>query len=432
MVIEREDQLEWFINRYSQVDWTVVPIFTDTKLHPRENQLSLLYVRPHDSETDFLIPFDHIESLNLSIALIDKLDVGNHKYVYDKKELDHFYRFTNVIDVNLLHYMKYGSPISIEHISTIAHQFYHIRYVRQKDINRLIPIFKHLEYCRYLAGELERFVDMGHFNEIYNDQYLDNLGYVESSGVQTTKGCLYSKYNVYTSTGRPSNTFGGVNFSALNKRDDTRKSYISRHGKDGYLIEYDYTANHLYIIADLIGYEFPNMSPHEYLGRMYYGKDELTEEEYNESKSVSFKLLYGGISKEFKKIQFFEKTDMYIKRLWKEYVDNGYIYSPHSRKKIYKKNLKNMNPQKLFNYLLQLIEFEEINPVFDKLQNLLRDKKSKLVLYLYDALLFDFHQEDGKELLFDIKNIMEHGNKVVSVKVGVNYFDMKKIDNYFT
>ena len=39
----------------------------------------------------------------------------------------------------------------------------------------------------------------------------------------------------------------------------------------------------------------------------------------------------------------------------------------------------------------------------------LKDKQTKVVLYTYDALLFDFSKEDGKDTLEDIKKILETG-----------------------
>ena len=44
----------------------------------------------------------------------------------------------------------------------------------------------------------------------------------------TKDGLVYSEYNPYTTTGRPSNRFGGTNFAALNKTDGSREKYISR------------------------------------------------------------------------------------------------------------------------------------------------------------------------------------------------------------
>ena len=48
--------------------------------------------------------------------------------------------------------------------------------------------------------------------DYYDQDILENLQIVESNGIQTTNGLVYSEYNPYTSTGRPSNRFGGLNF----------------------------------------------------------------------------------------------------------------------------------------------------------------------------------------------------------------------------
>ena len=65
---------------------------------------------------------------------------------------------------------------------------------------------------------------------------LDNLSYIEQNGIHSKEGEVHSEYNIYTSTGRPSNRFGGTNFAALNKKDGSRKQYISRF-KNGVLVE---------------------------------------------------------------------------------------------------------------------------------------------------------------------------------------------------
>ena len=128
----------------------------------------------------------------------------------------------------------------------------------------------------------------------------------------------FTEYNIYTTTGRPSNRFGGVNYAAINKEDGTRKSFVSRF-EYGMLIEFDYDSYHLRLIADVIGYKFPEGSVHRYFGRQYFGKEELTEEEYEQSKQMTFKLLYGGITKEFENIEFFKKVNILIKSLWSKF-----------------------------------------------------------------------------------------------------------------
>ena len=57
---------------------------------------------------------------------------------------------------------------------------------------------------------------------------LYNLYLIESSGLNSSKGLEYTQYNPYTSTGRPSNRYNGINYAALNKEDGTRDRFVSR------------------------------------------------------------------------------------------------------------------------------------------------------------------------------------------------------------
>ena len=70
-----------------------------------------------------------------------------------------------------------------------------------------------------------------------------------------------------------------------------------------------------------------------------------------------------------------------------------------------------MNPQKLMNYIMQSLETSRNILILKDVLGYLRDKKTKLVLYTYDALLFDFHKEDGKETLEELQEILESGGK---------------------
>ena len=188
------------------------------------------------------------------------------------------------------------------------------------------------------------------------------------------------------------------------------------------LIELDYDSYHLRLIADIVGYKFPDGSVHEYLGKQY-------DMDYKESKAMSFKLLYGGIPKEIaENIPFFGEVDKYIKSKWSEYKENLSVLSDIYSKRIYSDNLDDMNPNKLFNYLIQLAETESNMNVITDIRELLKDKKSKLVLYLYDSFLFDFNKEDGKDLIIDIKDIIERQGKFpTKIKLGKNYHEMSDI-----
>ena len=423
MIVENKIQLSNFIEGYSTEDSIVIPIFCDDNKHPVDTDISLLYVQLMSGK-EFLLPFNHSETLNIDIP---NLESDTKKYTYDRKKLIHFTELNNVIDVNLLHYMATNEPLHIEEIDTNAHHFFNMMYYRKKNINTIIPALKHLEYCRELAKVLRDTIEKyeEHVNVSYNNEVLDNLTYIEQNGLQMANEVAYSEYNIYTSTGRPSNRFGGINFAALNKTDGSRKPFVSRF-KNGVLVEMDYDAYHLRLIADKVGYEFSEGSVHEHMAK-FYGCD------YEESKRKSFRYLYGGIPIEVVQLNpFFGKVYDFVNELWEVYYSKEFIVSDIYSKKIYRKNLTDMNANKLFNYTIQLMETENNMKVLGQLIPKIKDYRSKLVLYSYDSFLFDFNMEDGLDYLKKVKNTLEQDGKYpVKVSWGLNYHEMKNITEKF-
>ena len=422
MIIETVNQFRRFHSKFKSEDCIVIPIFSDTNLHPQENTLSLLYISFIDGK-DYMLPFSHSETINLDISYLDKLNSDNKKYTFNKKELLHAIHLKNVIDVNLQYYMEYNVPLNVDDISTLTHNFFNNKFYNRNNLNSIIPTMKHLEYCRKLSNELKKHINLP-VHEYYNNDVLNNLQYIESNGLKTLNDIVFSEYNLYTSTGRPSNRFGGVNFAALNKKDGSRKPYISRFGADGMLVEFDYDAYHLRLIGNLIGYEFPKGSVHEHMAK-FYGCD------YKESKNRSFKYLYGRIPIEVVQMNpFFSKVHDYINEIWSGYKKEDFITSNIYSKKIYRKNLSNMNKNKLFNYLIQLTETENNMRMLTDLISHLKEFKyeSKLVLYSYDSFLFDFNMNDGTVFLNAVKDIIEQfGKYPTKVSKGTNYHQMKNI-----
>ena len=422
MIIETVNQFRRFHSKFKSEDCIVIPIFSDTNLHPQENTLSLLYISFIDGK-DYMLPFSHSETINLDISYLDKLNSDNKKYTFNKKELLHAIHLKNVIDVNLQYYMEYNVPLNVDDISTLTHNFFNNKFYNRNNLNSIIPTMKHLEYCRKLSNELKKHINLP-VHEYYNNDVLNNLQYIESNGLKTLNDIVFSEYNLYTSTGRPSNRFGGVNFAALNKKDGSRKPYISRFGADGMLVEFDYDAYHLRLIGNLIGYEFPKGSVHEHMAK-FYGCD------YKESKNRSFKYLYGRIPIEVVQMNpFFSKVHDYINEIWSGYKKEDFITSNIYSKKIYRKNLSNMNKNKLFNYLIQLTETENNMRMLTDLISHLKEFKyeSKLVLYSYDSFLFDFNMNDGMVFLNAVKDIIEQfGKYPTKVSKGTNYHQMKNI-----
>ena len=287
-------------------------------------------------------------------------------------------------------------------------------------------MLKHLEYCRELSTLLKDSIDSEHINLSYNDEILSNLRYIEQNGLQTEEGKLHSEYNIYTSTGRPSNRFGGTNFAALNKKDGSRKKFVSRYGKEGMLVEMDYDAYHLRLIGEVVDYQFPKGSVHNHMAKLY-------DTDYDEAKSLSFQFLYGHIPDEVIKTNpFFAKVQVYIDEVWSQYKSRNFIESDIYNKRIYKKNLSDMNKNKVFNYLIQLMETENNMKILTELLPKIDGYKSKLVLYSYDSFLFDFYLPDGLDFLQKVKGIIEQKGKFpVKVGKGWNYHEMEDITRKF-
>ena len=419
MILETKKEFDGFIEKYNKSDCILIPILCDVNKHPLENSLCLLYVKILDGD-EYLLPFRHSEALNLDISYLDKLNSDHKKYVYDRKQFNHIVSWKNVIDINLQYYMEHNKPLYIEDISTNSHDYFNRKYYKLQGVNCIVPILKHLELCRKLSNEFQKHIDLPVYKE-YNDDIIDNLTYLESSGLRCDKEIVYSEYNLYTSTGRPSNRFGGINFAALNKSDGSRKPFVSRF-ENGMLVEFDYDAYHLRLIGEVVNYKFPDGSVHEHMGE-FYGCD------YQESKNRSFQYLYGHIPIEVVQINpFFGAVHDYINKIWSEYKQGDFITSNIYSKKIYRKNLSEMNRNKLFNYMIQLMETENNMKMLSNLIPFLESYKSKLILYSYDSFLFDFNLDDGVDFLNKIKKIIEsNGLFPTKTSKGTNYHEMEDI-----
>jgi len=79
------------------------------------------------------------------------------------------------------------------------------------------------------------------------------------------------------------------------------------------------------------------------------------------------------------------------------------------------------------NYMIQSAETHNnvisVRKVIDYLDN----KQSKVILYTYDSFLVDYSLVDGKEVLKEIKKLLENNKYVVKVAYGNNYNSLKYI-----
>ena len=420
MIIEKDNQLDDFLLENQNKDCFIIPILSDVNRHPLENTLCAVYVKIVDGD-EGLLCFNHGETLKLNSKKLLTLDKLGRKFVRDKKQLNHIVKLEDVVDVNLQYYMSKNEPLDWDELSTNTHDYFYRVMWKMKNTNRIIPILKHLELCREQVKVLERYFDLP-IHEEYNDEIIDSLSFVESSGLRKDDEMVYSEYNLFTSTGRPSNRFGGINFAALNKKDESRKPYTSRF-QDGILVEFDYDAYHLRLIGHILDYQFPKGSVHEHMSEFYGDVD------YETSKSTSFQYLYGRIPQQVIDTNpFFSRVDKYIGKIWGKFKTQQFIESDIYNKRIYKKNLSAMNRNKLFNYMIQLLETENNMKVMTQLIPFLKDKQSKLILYSYDSFLFDFKLTDGLDFLKSVKQILEQdGVFPTKTSKGLNYHEMEDI-----
>lgn len=420
-IIDTIDELE---KHTPEFQYIMIPVYEDNRIHPADQKVSALYMSDCLHWDTMIIPINHSEkvgkiSLNEVLGLMKEKDL----YVWDKKSfLNHIEDSENIHDIQL---SMYYTNESIEEPNLF--RYFYNKFNGFSKINTLIPLAKLYNEIDNWVVEQDLYSKLKANYKIFENTYyksyestLKTLQQIEKNGIfHSERGIQYTQYNIYTTTGRPSNRFGGVNYAALNKSDDTRESYTSRFN-DGFLYLYDYQAFHPTIISNYLKIERPaSISIHTWLGNQYFNKQELTQEEYDESKRLTFYYLYGNMS-DVLHIPFFSKV--------KEFVDSieesGEIRTP-----IFKRVIKSdgMSKEKIFNYFLQALE-TEINFVkMKQLNRLLANKHSKLVLYTYDSFLIDYSPQDSESIITEIKKVLEYGNFNVTISKGKNYKNLSYI-----
>ena len=289
----------------------------------------------------------------------------------------------------------------------------------------MIPIGKHFERCEARKNALLPLLSEKP-DKFYNDLILPSLYHIEKNSIKINDhfenyfklNCnkhsikdnnIYGWYNPYTTTGRPVNNFNGLSFMGLKHKTGERKSF---EPKNDLLIEIDYSGYHPRLIADMVGFSFSKDNVYEELSEVYNDPN-INPKEH------TFKQMYGGIRKENLHHPYFSKAQEYIDLNWEMFNRIGYVETPLG-KRIWKKNHDKLTKQQLFNYLIQSYETETNMQVIKELDEFLKDKKSTLILYVYDSFLFDFSKEDGKETLIKIKEIVSKKHPI-KIKVGKNY-----------
>ena len=400
-LVENEEQLNVLINSgYKKAFIEVIP-YNDT-IHPVLNHVSLVYIRPIEASKGFMVCVTHSESLNALNTRVNKLiDKFETLYCRDKKEILHYFPNKTLYDIN-------QPPTTYIRPTTSTHDLYYRKHKDNHELNLIIPIVKHYELCENIFEDLKTNINIKKtkYDEFFNSRVSVVFNAIERSGIRIHNE-TFSKYfhevdgeyvntqfNLKTTTTRPSNKFKNVNYAALNKENGCRKSFIPRNNK---FVEIDISAYHPSLAARLVDYTFPTSDIHSHFASLY-GVD------YKKSKELTFKQLYGGVFKNYKHLEFFKRIEKYIIKSWDKFNNEGYIECPISNFVYTKENLGEMNPQKLFNYVLQNMETSQNVLVLWDMFRILRGCKTKLVLYTYDSFLFDWDEEET-ELMDEIRDI---------------------------
>jgi hypothetical protein len=420
-IVETNEQLnELFEKGYDRV--FIELILHNDKVHPSLNHLSLLYIKPLNNDKGYILSLDHTEALSLNKTSINQL-LNSFKEIYlrDRKTFIYFFPVKNTIDISF-YTPEYTEP------STPAHDFFYTRHNDKLNINTFIPLVKHYEKCEFIFEKVKQYCIERDNSKFYNK--LTSVFFaIERNGIKINEDVfykffetnndkfsiqnsrIYTQYNPYTTTGRPSNSFNSINFAALAKDNGCRKAFIPNNN---YFIEIDINAYHPTLAAQLIKYDFGDESPYQYFARE-------AGIELNEAKTLMFRQLYGGIYKEYTHIDYFQLIQEHTNKIWKEFTDKGYIECPISGHKL-TNELKDLNPQKLFNYTLQNLETSTNVCIVWDIIKLLKNKSTKIVLYTYDSILLDYDEDD--EILEDIKNIFKKHNLKIKLTKGKNYGTM--------
>jgi hypothetical protein len=398
--------------KHSEVYVDVIPC--SHNLHPVENSVCAIYFKPLKDTKGYIIAINHSETINFELEEIERvLNSFGKIYVRDRKEFLHYFPIKNS-------YHPSPSPYTyIPQLTQAHHQLYN-RYPEIQNLNTIVPIVKHYEVCEQNYLNFKEGV-----NPFYNKAALV-FNQLERAGIKVDQSLfeqyfnkevnefIYTQYNLNTLTTRPSNAFGGINFSALNKDNEERKCFIPRND---IFIEMDISAYHPSIIANLLNYTFDSSDVHGSFAKMY-GVD------YAKAKEITFKQIYGGIWKEYQELPFFKKVIAYTDDLWDTFNYGGYIECPISKHKFVKSEMENMNPQKLLNYLLQNLETSQNILILWDIFKILKGKNTKLVLYVYDSFLFDVDKNEV-DALKQINQVFKDKKFQVKTKTGINYHEIK-------
>jgi hypothetical protein len=418
IVVESNKEREEFLNRWNNEPSVIIPIWSDLEKHPMNNELSFLFVMM--GQSTFILIYNHIDGKSHHLDLSTSTQP---KWVWNKKGfLQMDTKIQNLFDISNYTFFDENRLLDFkpEEQPFISH---YLRMGIRENLGKIAPLMKWGEYLTSFVNSFELPTPTRSW---MNNDVIPILSDIERYGVrvdgekfldrypQATKhlknNTLYTEYNPYTITSRPSNRFGGINFSALNKKDGTREVFVPK--PNHIFLQMDYDAYHPRIIGKIVHYPLPKTSVHQWLADQYGVP-------YDESKGITFQLLYGGIPEEFDSIPYYKKVREYIEKLWENVSQRGHMNTLY--RNIPLSSIEDANPQKVFNYLLQATETELNIRTMKRVLEFIEQTDIELTLYTYDSFLFSFPLDTPKEHALKLKELIEEGGFPIKADWGTDY-----------
>ena len=403
----------------------VVP--THDLYHPKLTSPIAVYLRLLKSDHGFIIPIDHDEGLNIDKQRVYELLLKSKKlYTVDKKKLLYHFNLQDATDLSLLYCMVKFDRLEIDRSNPTINYFYN-KFRDKPFINQLIPLSKLYESYENFYDKIKFVIDFEKPSgfDFYNNTATNVFYLIEQHGIGvyyepfvetfSPRDPLYNivdnkvltLYNLYNATSRPTNSFNSVNFAAIPHTEKHRSTF---RPQNDYFVEFDFDGYHLRLLCDQIDYPLSSESAHKQLAKHYFGTEDITDDQYKEAKQINFQAIYGKIPEEHKDLKIFKEVQEYIDAMWYSFINDGYVWNTQSGKQ-FTKELKDMHPAKLMNYMMQSLETSNNIRILKEVLRYLKGKQTKIAVFTYDAILFDFSKEDGKETLERIQEILEEDGK---------------------
>lgn len=424
MIINGYEQYTSLLQRMNREAFVLTPILRDLYYHEVENKALCVGIM-FDNRDNFVVSVTHEDAPVFNV--LDEVQKITTPWFSEDS-------------VKTLQYIN-QQPVSnfADHLLPYIQDTHH-RFGQMRDANRIVPIAVWTtvleQYNNVLWDTIVKYKDdCGRDAYGFTLRLINVLRKIEESGIAVNRELIaehfdekvlrsfksnltYSQYNPFTTTGRPSNRFGGINYSALNKSDGSRNAFISRY-EEGTLVQIDFEAYHLRLVADALGVNLPKWkSIHTELAKVYFGVEEITDEMYAASKAKTFEIMY-GMSDESFNFELFER----IHNARKRYANATHIMLPNKMTI----EVEMPSASKLFNYYVQSLEVVKTLPKLENIIKLLANTENHLVLYTYDSVLLDMKEYDSN-LIGEIVSLLEEDKKFpVRVYAGKTYGTIEEV-----